>query len=92
MAFCPSVTFCPRSRHSLPEVQITVHFSPLGKTPFLMGRRLEIVQVRMAFWKDGEVWNREEGKNAQWNHNHKTGTEYEGYKWPEVPWDSLFIE
>ena len=85
------MAFCPRSRQSLPEVQTTVHFSPLGKTPALMGRRLEIVLVRMAFWKDGEVWDREEGKNAQWDHHDKTGAEYEGRKWPQVPRDSPFF-
>jgi hypothetical protein len=64
LSFVP-VTFFPRSRQSFPEAQVTVHFSPLDKTFFLTGRRLEIIYVRMAFRKDGEV----KGKDTQWNHH-----------------------
>lgn len=80
MSFFRPVMFFPRSRQSLPEAQVTVHFSPLGKAPFLTGRRLEIVPVRMAIRIDGEVWNREKGKNTQWYHHHKAGAKYEGHK------------
>ena len=90
MLFFSPVTFFPRSRNSLPEAQVTVHFSPLGKTPFLMGRSLEIVPVRMAFRIDGEVWNREKGKDTQWNHHNKDSAEYEGHKRPLIPLDTFF--
>jgi hypothetical protein len=91
LPFCPPVTFFPRSRQSFPEAQVTVHISPLGKTFFLMGRRFEIVQVRMAFRKDDEVWNQEKGENAQWNrYKHKSYAEYDGHEWPQIPLDSFF--
>lgn len=91
MSFFPPVTFFPRSRQSLTEAQVTVHFSPLSKASFLTGHRFEIVQVRMAFRIYGEVWNREKGKDTQRNHHHKAGAEYEGHKWPQIPLDTFLF-
>ena len=87
MLFFPPVMFFERSRQSFPEGQVTIHFSPLSKTPFLTGRRFEIVQVRMAFRIDGEV----KGKDTQRNHHHKAGAEYEGHKWTQIPLDTFLF-